>query len=53
MRAERIENSSDIVKHPIQSTKILLGIEEPEEKRATTHAEKLQAERAQSTVMQR
>ncbi|PZP87045.1 MAG: hypothetical protein DI582_00830 [Azospirillum brasilense] len=47
MRADRIENSSDIVKHPITSTKILLGMEEPKEKAPGQHTAKLMAQRDQ------
>jgi len=50
MRADRIQNSSDIVKHPITSTKILLGMEEPEDKKPGQHAAKLLAEREQPSV---
>lgn len=50
IRAERIENGSDIVKHPITSTRILLGMEEPEDKKPGQHAAKLMAEREQPTA---
>jgi hypothetical protein len=53
-RADRIADSKDIIKHPIKSTKIILGLEEPDSTRASkkseeskgTHVDALLARRA-------
>ncbi|MFZ4541444.1 MAG: hypothetical protein ACOYNL_06495 [Rickettsiales bacterium] len=39
-RADRIENSKDIYKHPIKSAKIILGMEEPDSKKASQATDK-------------